>query len=187
MRETLILICCNVVFIGLLPRIFFRKDGRYNLRWLLTAAPFLVTFVTLTAALLGYLAPTPALAARAMPVVAALLTAASAGLICYTLGTHRRPLALWHQENDAPVELVTVGAYAAIRHPFYTSFLLTLVAAVVAFPHPATAAALLYGTVALSTTARREERRLLQSAFGSDYRTYMAATGRFFPRLGRVS
>jgi protein-S-isoprenylcysteine O-methyltransferase Ste14 len=81
---------------------------------------------------------------------------------------------------------VTWGAYARIRHPFYTSFLLAFVAAVAAFPHPATAACLLYATVALNVTAVREERRLLASEYGDAYFDYLQRTGRFLPRMAEV-
>ena len=32
----------NIIFVTLLPRIFFRQDGIWNLKWLLTAAPYAV-------------------------------------------------------------------------------------------------------------------------------------------------
>jgi len=182
-KDSVALIELNIVMIGLLPRIFFRKDGVFNLKWFATAAPFFVSFFLVGAASLGYLQPT---FARSPDVLASLLSTASFALIFFTLGTHRRPLSLWHQTNDAPVEIVTWGAYASIRHPFYTSFLLTLLAVVIAVPHPATLAMLLYGVIVLSLNARREERRLLQSNLADVYRDYMATTGRFLPGLGRL-
>jgi protein-S-isoprenylcysteine O-methyltransferase Ste14 len=182
-KDSVALIELNIVLIGLLPRIFFKKDGVFNLKWFATAVPFFVSFVALALASLGYLRPT---VSGPPEVLATLLAAASIALICFTLGTHRRPLALWHQGNDAPVEIVTWGAYASIRHPFYSSFLLTLLATLVALPHPVTLLVLLYGVIALSMTARREERRLLQSELADSYRGYMATTGRFVPGVGRL-
>ncbi len=46
----LVLVLCNFIAIGLMPILFFRRDGEINLRWLATGAPF---FVMQTALLLG--------------------------------------------------------------------------------------------------------------------------------------
>ena len=108
----------------------------------------------------------------------------SIALIAYTIGTHRVPLALWHQDDDAPRSIVTYGAYRYVRHPFYTAFLLALTGIVVACPHPAMLACLAYAMTILQVTARKEEQKLSRSEFGDEYRSYLTRTGRFFPRLG---
>ena len=182
----LTLVLCNFVAIGLLPKLFFRSDGSYNLRWLATGAPFFVVPVALLSGQFEILQPLTVATGPALvgsQVLAVLLCTLSIGLITMTVGGHRVPLALWHQANDAPVQLVTWGAYARIRHPFYTSFLLAFAAAALAFPHAVTFACLFYGGIVLTVTAQREERRLSNSEFGKDYRDYMTVTGRFFPSL----
>lgn len=182
----LILVLCDFIAIGLLPVLFFRRDGQINLRWLATGAPF---FVLPAALLLGHagvleaLYDAQGLSLIAMQFAAVLLNVISIALIAMTVGSHRIPLALWHQDNDAPVELVTWGPYARIRHPFYTSFLLAFAAAVFTFPHVLTAGCLIYGLVVLTIAAGREERRLANSGFGAEYRDYMTIAGRFFPRI----
>jgi len=187
-HPSLIVLMCNFIAIGLLPLLFFRRDGRYNLRWLATGAPF---FVAPLVVVLGYadLVRPPAdidgaglLLAQDAAIV---LSIVSIALIAMTAGTHRVPLALWHQDNDAPLQIVTWGPYKYVRHPFYTSFLLAFMAAVLAFPHVLTLACLVYACIALSVTARREEQRLASSEFGDEYRRYMTTRGRFFP--GRIS
>ena len=182
----LVLLLGNFALIGLLPVIFFRRDGRFNARWFLTGAPFFLVPLLLILGRLAWLQPLFA-GAPAVRLVsslaAAMFCAASISLLAATTAIHRVPLALWHQDDDAPVELVTRGPYAHIRHPFYTSFLLAFAAAFLALPHAATLACLLYAVVALTVTARREERRLVTSEFGDDYREYLTATGRFLPRL----
>lgn len=181
----LVLLTMNFACIGILPRIFFRSDGTLNLRWWATAAPFFVTSIFL---IVAYVAGWDALVPRSwMPTLAAVAVVpgvASIALIWMTLGTHRIPLALWHQDNDAPRSIVTHGAYGLVRHPFYASFLWALFAAAVYFPHYVTGATFIYGIVALNLTAVREERRLSGSEFGTEYREYMGRTGRFLPRLG---
>ena len=178
----LLLLLCNFVAIGLLPLMFFKKDGEYNLRWLLTRAPFLVAPIALLLGTMGVLAPVFNFATQLLAVPLAVL---SISLMAMTIGSHRIPLALWHQDNDAPQELVTWGPYAVVRHPFYSSFILALLAAAIAFVHPVTLLCLLYGTAVLTVTAIREERRLASSSFGAEYVKYMQTSGRFFPRILR--
>ncbi|MDZ7769633.1 MAG: isoprenylcysteine carboxylmethyltransferase family protein [Woeseiaceae bacterium] len=187
MADTLLmLLLANFAAIGLLPILFFRRDGTLNLRWMLTAAPFFAVPLLLVLGRLGALQPlaTTGGLLRTLPLVAVLLAAGSIALLAATVATHRVPLALWHQDNDAPVELVTWGPYAHMRHPFYTSFLLALVAAALALPHATTFASLAYAFVALTLTARREERRLACSELSDDYLRYVRTTGRFFPLIG---
>ena len=182
----LTVLVCNFIAIGLLPVLFFRRDGTYNLRWMATGAPFFVAPLVLVFGFTGIIElPKQGYGAELliMQDISVVLCFSSVALIAMTVGTHRVPLALWHQDNDAPTQIVTWGPYKYIRHPFYTSFLLTFIATVLAFPHQLTLACLLYGFIALSVTARREERCLAKSEFGDEYRQYMAASGRFFPRL----
>jgi len=186
MREpVLLLIVLNFALIGLLPRIFFRRDGSLNARWWATALPFGVAPLFLIAAYAADLAPlTPRSWLAATALAAVVLSVASIALTCLTVGTHRIPVALWHQDCDQPEHIVTYGAYRWIRHPFYASFILAFMATVVFLPHWVTLGSLAYAWVALNLTARREERRLAGSAFGSQYRHYLGGTGRFFPRFG---
>ncbi len=183
-----IVIVANLLLIGALPRLFFRADGRFNLMWWVTGAPYFITGFALIAGIAGASWAQPLATAEPawlLPAIASILVLASVGLIGFTLGTHRVPLALWHQDNDAPVEIVTWGAYKRIRHPFYTSFMLTQIAGVLAMPHAVTIAALVYAVAIMTVTARREERNLAASEFGAEYQTYMANTGRFVPSFGR--
>jgi len=183
-----VLLILNYAAIGLLPIIFFRRDGAFNIRWMLTALPFFAGAGTLMLAWLDVLSAafrTTAPVSAGLESAAVLLSGSSIGLLTLTIGVHRVPLALWHQDNDDPVQLVTWGPYSRIRHPFYTSFLLAFAAALIAFPHALTLLIFIYGAVALTLTAGREEARLSTSEFGEEYRRYMAETGRFLPRLSR--
>lgn len=183
----LLLFLLNFIFIGALPIFFFRRDGRFNGMWYLTAAPFFLCSLVLLAAFPGWVspwAPYGTAAGRILETVSVLFSVASIGLLFVTVGIHRIPLSLWHQENDAPKQLVTYGPYRWVRHPFYCSFLLALMGAVLFFPHPGTLFNLIYGYLVLNYTAAREERRLKASQFGSEYAEYMSRTGRFVPRGG---
>ncbi len=181
----LLLYLLTFAFIGLLPRLFFAR-GSFHLRWFVTALPFVASPTALLAArrgLLGcWLAPGSRLS-LAFELASVFPCALAIALIALTLGTHRIPIALWHQEHDAPRSIVTWGPYARLRHPFYAAFLLTLLGAGLFCPNAGTLAAFLYALPVFYLTARREEHRLCASEFGAEYAEYMKRTGRFLPRL----
>jgi protein-S-isoprenylcysteine O-methyltransferase Ste14 len=178
------LMTLNYIYIGILPRIFFRGDGKYNLMWWTTAGPLFLNAIVIVLAYFG-LMPGEAFLfeATTQTLIPAILSAVSIGLISYTLGTHRVPLALWHQRNDAPVNIVTWGAYKRIRHPFYTSFILSQIASTLAYPHLVTGLGLIWAIFILNSTAAREEKNLSASQYGEEYKEYIPKTGRFFPKL----
>lgn len=186
-RPATLLLLLNLLYIGMLPRVFFRKDGRFNPMWWATAVPFVASTAYLLADIWG--AARPVIAAGTalgawLELASVPLSVASIALISFTLGTHRAPVSLWHQDNDTPAAIVTHGAYRRIRHPFYAAFLLTLLAALVHSPHPVTMLALAHGCAILNATAAREEKRLADSPFGADYSAYTKRTGRFLPKWG---
>ena len=191
MNEAVLLIyLLNFIFIGLLPKLFFKKDGSFNLMWWVTASPFFLCTLFLLLSFAGYVPRLTGYAnslTRVVELVSVTFTVASIALIFFTLGTHRIPIALWHQDNDAPKHIVTYGAYRWIRHPFYASFLLALFGALVYCPQWGTFITFLQGVVILNRTAAREERRLCASQFGAEYEQYMRRTGRFWPRFSARS
>lgn len=72
--------------------------------------------------------------------LAVVLAMLSTSLIWFAVGSHRVRLALWHQDDDAPVEIVSWGAYRHVRHPFYSfysAFLLAFAAALAGRRPPA--------------------------------------------------
>ncbi|MCZ4119623.1 methyltransferase family protein [Streptomyces sp. H39-S7] len=188
MDKPALFLLLNFTVIGALPRVFFRSDGRLNAKWWLTALPFgLSPLFIAVATALDWEPIVPDSWRTGLNLVAVALNAVSIALIFLTLGTHRIPVALWHQENDDPRHIVTHGAYGLIRHPFYAAFLLAFLSGAALFPHPVTLALVCYGFAALNTTAAQEERRLSGSEFGAEYRAYVDRTGRFVPRPGRAA
>ncbi len=180
----LLLILLNFGAVGLLTRFFFRRTGRLGWQWWATATPQLLCPLVLIAAYALRISPIePSKWAGTLYLAAVAFSAASIALMFATWGTHRIPVALFHQRDDKPLHLVTYGPYSRIRHPFYTSYLLLFLAAVALFPHWVTLGLLGYQVVTLNITAAGEERRLSASAVGQEYQSYMARTGRFVPRV----
>ncbi len=187
--QVLALIVLNFIYIGALPVIFFKKGGRLNLIWWITALPFFLCPLAAALSFVGYLPPlTSSLPSSRlwMELAAVTCCSVSIALISLTIGTHRIPIALWHQTTDAPAHIVTWGAYSRIRHPFYSAFLLAFLATALYTPQVLTLALLASGAAVLNFTAAKEEHKLASCEFGEEYRRYMKRTGRFFPHLGRT-
>lgn len=178
----------SLVWIAVLARSFFLA-GEWNLQWWLNTAPFVVAGLGMAGVLTGVLTPLvdPGTAiGSAMAVASVLIVAGSLGLGGLTLGTHRRRLALWHQHDDHPEHLVTVGPYAVVRHPFYTSYIVSMVGCVLAAPHSITVLMTVVVVLRLNGTAAREEARFLASEeLGGIYARYVRSTGRFLPSRRR--
>jgi protein-S-isoprenylcysteine O-methyltransferase Ste14 len=188
---TFVLFLLAYAIMGSLPFTFFRRAGvrGFNFMWCLTGSPYMVGPTLLILAFLGKITPLTAGSPVApwLEAVGVVLATASIALQVATVAIHRIPLALWHQENDAPQQIVTWGPYMKVRHPFYVSFLLLSLGTVIALPHVGTVACLLFALGILNATAAREEKRLLASNLGGEYAAYLKRTGRFFPRLSSAS
>ena len=190
--SAVLIVTFNDLLVCLLPVIFFRRDGALTPMWLVTAAPYAVAPVVTWCAYYRLLEPYQLQSAGILyqPLLAnigVLLSALSILMMGLTLGCHRIPLALWHQapEKDAPAYIVDWGIYRRIRHPFYSAFIVLMIANTLIAQNIWAAAVLLYVAVILTLTARREERRLSAETgeIGAHYRRYMLSSGRFFPRF----
>ena len=188
--SALVVVLTDFALVCLLPFIFFREDGKKNLMWMATAAPYVIGPVIAIALYLDILQPSISVAADmyvALEIIAVLLCLLSIGLMCLTMGTHRIPLALWHQKtlDDKPADIVTWGAYSKICHPFYTSFIILMIANSLLCLHWGAWVLCLYVIFLLNYTAAKEERRLIcePDGKGEQYVAYMQTAGRFFPRL----
>jgi protein-S-isoprenylcysteine O-methyltransferase Ste14 len=181
-----LLLIVNFSLIGALPFVFFRR-GAFNARWLLTASPLGLGSCATLAAWSGMIDPWSGGALHELLAnLGVVLSAISFLLIGLAMGANRIPLARWHQSDDAPVEIVSWGPYAWVRHPFYTSFLAALAAGGCIAPSVFTIVPGVLGATAMGLTARGEERRLLASSLGHVYAGYAAATGRFVPGIGKL-
>lgn len=123
-------------------------------------------------------APRPPLAAAA----AVLMTCSLLLFRSARRSSPPRTLAVAFGEAD-PAQIVTTGPYRYMRHPFYVSYMLYWAAAFLSAPHPLIGAGTLTILVLYVILAGREERALLASPLGPEYRQYQSRSGRFLPRL----
>ena len=94
----------------------------------------------------------------------------------------------WRQLHSAAKSgtMAQTGLYRYVRHPQYTGFFLFLIGSMINWPTLATLLTLPVLLVVYIRLARSEERDAI-AEFGDRYREYMTRTGRFFPKLGRLS
>ncbi len=182
--STLLIICINFLLICTLPFYFFRADGKWNIRWLITALPFTLSPLVTIATYLGKLESIMPIS-PCLEILAVILSLASISLMFLTIGTHRIPVSLWHQrpEDDEPDHIVTWGAYKLIRHPFYSSFIIAVLGNLLLTANIASAAIFIYVIGILNYTASMEEKRLANETgvIGEKYKDYLARSNRFFP------
>jgi protein-S-isoprenylcysteine O-methyltransferase Ste14 len=115
--------------------------------------------------------------------LAAALYLASLGLFWWAIHTNRaKPLSAVFSP-DPPLHLVKRGPYRWIRHPFYTSYLLTWSAGVVATGRVWLICSLVIMTIIYWRAARQEEAKFLRSALASVYAAYRSRTGLFAPSV----
>jgi protein-S-isoprenylcysteine O-methyltransferase Ste14 len=81
------------------------------------------------------------------------------------------------------MHFVSHGPYAWVRHPFYTSYLLTWLAGVAATGHLWLLSTVLVMVTIYWRAALLEEKKFFQTALSSLYVAYKSRTGLFAPSL----
>jgi protein-S-isoprenylcysteine O-methyltransferase Ste14 len=87
--------------------------------------------------------------------------------------------------NEVPSAVCDLGPYRYVRHPFYLSYTVAFLGVAVAFPSFVVSGVCLLNIGLFVYMARDDERVLLGSALGADYRGYRGRVGMFLPRIGR--
>ena len=89
--------------------------------------------------------------------------------------------------NDAPAFLLQRGPYRRVRHPFYTAYALSWLAAAALTWSGVASVVFLIMTALYVTAAVQEERKFLRSTLAADYRAYRQRTGMFVPLVFNTS
>jgi protein-S-isoprenylcysteine O-methyltransferase Ste14 len=97
--------------------------------------------------------------------------------------THKQLGRNWSVTLETRTEhkLVTDGVYAWVRHPMYTSFLLSAIAQALLLPNWIAGPAGLVGFAVLFFYRAGREEALMIDAFGDGYRDFMRRTARIVP------
>jgi protein-S-isoprenylcysteine O-methyltransferase Ste14 len=87
--------------------------------------------------------------------------------------------------GEVPAAVCENGPYKFVRHPFYLSYMVAFLGAVVAFPSLVTAVVCGLNIALFVYMAFDDERVLMRSALAVDYDAYRRRAGMFLPRLAR--
>lgn len=107
-----------------------------------------------------------------------------AALVLFRL-THKQLGRNWSVSLETRTQhmLVTGGLYGYVRHPMYSSFLLSAIAQVLLLPNWIAGPAGLVGIGVLFFYRVEREEGLMMETFGDQYRAYMQRTARVVPWL----
>jgi protein-S-isoprenylcysteine O-methyltransferase Ste14 len=94
----------------------------------------------------------------------------------------QRPLSLAFQ-TDLPVHLNQKGPYRFIRHPFYTSYLLTFIGNACYTMNPWLLLVIAIEFWVYTSAATFEEKKFAQSSLKDDYENYKRRAGMFWPKI----
>jgi protein-S-isoprenylcysteine O-methyltransferase Ste14 len=110
------------------------------------------------------------------------LVAAGGAILLFRL-THKALGRMWSVSLQLKEEhrLVTDGIYARLRHPMYSAFWLMAVAQALLLPNWVAGPAGLVGFGTLFFSRIGAEERMMEDAFGEEYRAYRARTWRVVP------
>ncbi|MDW6022137.1 protein-S-isoprenylcysteine O-methyltransferase [Mesorhizobium sp. BAC0120] len=118
------------------------------------------------------------------PLLALGILAAAASLVMFRL-THKALGRMWSVSLQLKEDhrLVTGGTYGRVRHPMYTAFWLMALAQALLLPNWVAGAAGVVGFGFLFFSRIGPEERLMEEAFGEEYRDYKARTKRVIPHI----
>ncbi len=168
---------CFLSFLWGATRFFTRPTGRDSDANILTVLSTLAVAVHLVT--LGFFFSF----AVATWAVGCLLYVASLGLYWWCVRANSgRPIS-YAYSGDAPGHLVVVGPYRFVRHPFYSTYMLTWLAGTIASGQPWLLLSVAVMAWAYNRAANFEEAKFAQSDLAERYADYRRTTGKFLPRL----
>ena len=89
-------------------------------------------------------------------------------------------------DQSASTDLVTTGVFAIVRNPIFTAMVLAATGLALMMPNVWSVAAVVTLVVGLQVQVRHVEEPYLRRTHGQTYGLYLAAVGRFVPRVGTV-
>jgi len=106
----------------------------------------------------------------------------SLGLFLWTIRISKSNRVNFAFSEKIPEMVLYTGPYGIVRHPFYVSYTLTWIAAVIAAPNIYTGFACLMMFGLYFASANSEERTLINSQNRLSYLKYRQHTGKFLPK-----
>ena len=107
----------------------------------------------------------------------------SAMLFWWCIRTNKRQPLTGAFSSNLPQHLVRQGPYRLVRHPFYTSYILTYIGVVLASQQWWGIPGVVLPMILYIVSSRHEEAKFAESDLADQYAHYKQQTGRFLPRL----
>lgn len=171
---------CIASFVWAMSGRFFRKVERFGAGFRLIQACGAFAAVMNLRALVAH----PSIGSRSGLAALAMYGVALAEF-WWAIATHGRRSPTHAFSSDEPVHLVCEGPYRAVRHPFYSAYLITWSAALIATQDLMLLVPLCLMGAIYWRAAHLEERKFDASPLSAQYRAYRARTGMFLPWLWR--
>ena len=168
---------CFLSFLWGATRFFTRPTGREADASILTVLSALAVAIHL--ATLGFFFAF----ALTTWAIGCLLYVASLALYWWCVRANRERPISYAYSGDEPGHLVVRGPYRFVRHPFYSTYMLTWLAGTVASGQPWLLLSVAVMAWAYNRAANFEEAKFAQSDLAERYAEYRQTTGKFFPRL----
>ncbi|MFE3442777.1 methyltransferase family protein [Nocardia sp. NPDC059180] len=160
-----------------------------SLEWIAGVGFIVAIVVGVAAAVLqvsGLLAPVAALTAAPVQVFGAALAVAG---IAATLYAQNQMGDSWRigVDDTETTALVRTGAFGLVRNPIFTAMLVFAAGITLLIPNPVAIAGFVLLVTTIELQVRIVEEPYLTRVHGTDYRSYLATTGRFAPGIGRIT
>ncbi len=195
-EQTFRLALVGVIALTMLVTVYYRRqaasggDGiSHREEGYLFAVVLRLSGVALWAATMAYILVPSWVSWASLPVPVALRAVAVAAGACCSWLMYWTLSSLGRNLTDTVVTrkqayLVTVGPYRWVRHPFYVTAALLMLAVTVHSANGLIGATSLLVLILLAWRTPKEEQMLIER-FGDQYRRYRDRTGRFWPRWNR--
>ena len=171
-----LLVASLASFSWAMRKFFFKPSGDNAGMKIIRACSSLSAFLNVVAIL-----ATPEVSAR-QTLMGAALYVSGLVLFYWAIRTHGKRSLSAAFSPDSPNHLVNWGPYRFIRHPFYSSYLMTWMAGFVATGRWWLLLSFAVMVVVYVRAAKMEEDKFASSPLADAYRIYQESTGRFLPR-----
>jgi len=155
---------------------FFKKSSTQPTMWVVFYDPVVAIQIIASLYAFAFLKPS----GFVLPVICAIFLIISLSLFWSSIFTAN---SLDFAFSSRVGKLIRIGPYSVIRHPFYLSYILAWLSTTLLFNSIPLWFTLVYLVTFYISSARSEEKVILQTEHSSEYLDYRQNVGMFLPRI----